>query len=543
MSSFKIILLSCFIVFQCIVSIAQQQPKKGQPTGDLKLAEENFRKRNFKSALGEYLILVKKDPGNEKYNYRIGTCYLNTDIDKKEAITYFEKIQNSTSEAETKYLLARSYQYAGRFDDAIKTFSLYKKEGRGSSENMKDADLQVQYCINAKELIKFPLNVTFENLGKNVNSEYPDYFPFVPDDESFLILNTKRPESGAWQNPDGSWGANIYFSKVKDGQYIKAKPLGRVINSQFGDEEAVGLSSSGDFLLVYFDNLQGTGDIYISKADKNRNFKEPIMLDEQINSFKGQEISASITADGNTIYFASTRSGSIGGSDIYVSRRLPTGSWSPAQNLGESINTAYNEDFPNISSDGKMLFFSSMGHTSMGGYDIFVAKWDENEQKFSGVKNIGFPINSPEDDMNFRISSTGKYGYISASKKGGFGDLDIYRVNFMDVDPDYTVIIGKVRSVDATRPVDSTNVSISVVDVGTDEEFGSYAPNPNSGRFVIILPPGKFKINTTVSGYIPYSETIQLFDKSSFKPLIEKNIMLVPSGGIKPLPTPTPNKK
>ena len=534
--------LFIFFHLSVLLSFSQGVIKKGKATGDIKVADENFRNGNYAGALDEYLILVSKDPGNEKYNYRIGVCYLNTDIEKTKALSYFEKIKSKTSEAEIKYLLAKSYQYAYKFDEAINLFNEYLKDKKGSNENLKDAVLEVQFCYNAKELMKYPLNVEFENLGKNINSEYPDYFPFIPGDESFLIFNTKRPEAGAFQNPDGSWGANIYFSKVKDGQYIKAKPLGRVINSQYGDEEAVGLSSSGDYLLVYFDNLQGEGDIYISKADKNRNFKEPIMLDEQINSVKGQEIAASITGDGNTIYFASTRSGGLGGSDIYVCRRLPNNLWGPAQNLGPEINTQFNEDFPNISADGNLLFFSSMGHTSMGGYDIFVSKYDSLEKTFTGVKNVGYPINTPEDDMNFRLSSTGKYGYISARRKDGFGDLDIYRVNFLDVDPYYTVVTGRIRSSDVSKPVDSVHVLISVIDVQTGEPFGNYTPNPQTGKFVVALPPGKFTIIAEISGFSKYSETVIIQDKSSYKPLIEKDIVMMPEGW-KPSPPATPPKK
>jgi len=533
-------LFICFCLLFAVCCFSQAIQKKPKATGEPKLAEEYFKNGNFEGALDEYLILIKKEPDNEKYNYRIGVCYINTDIDKTKAISYFEKIQNTGTEPETKYLLGRGYQYAYKFDEAVKTLNAYRKDGKGSSENLKDVEAQVQYCINAKELMKYPVNVSFENLGKNINSEYPDYFPFVPADESFLIFNSKRPESGAFQYPDGTWGANIFFAKVKEGQYIKAKPLGRVINSVYGDEEAVGLSSSGDYLLIYFDNMDGSGDIYISKADKSRNFKEPMILDEQINSSRGHEIAASISTDGNSIYFASTRPGGLGGSDIYICRRLPNGKWSPPQNLGAEVNTPYNEDFPNISPDGKTLYFSSMGHTSMGGYDIFFAKWDESTLKFTGAKNIGYPVNSPEDDMNFRVSASGKYGYLSARRKDGFGDLDIYRLDFLDVDPDYTVFVGKVVSADPTKPVDSVNVFISVTDVKTGDEFGSYMPNPNSGRYVIILPPGKFSIHTEIPGFEKYSATVQVLDKSSFKPIVEKNIRLVPEGGVT---APPPNKK
>jgi hypothetical protein len=181
-----------------------------------------------------------------------------------------------------------------------------------------------------------------------------------------------------------------------------------------------------------------------------------------------------------------------------------------------------------------------MGHTSMGGYDIFFSQWDEKENKFSEPKNLGYPINTPEDDMNFRVSANGKYGYLSARKKDGFGDLDIYRLNFLDVDPDYTVITGKVRSADVSKPVDSVNVFISVTDAKTGDEFGNYMPNPNSGRYVIILPPGKFTFNTEIPGYQKYSEPVQVLDKSSFKLQMEKNIMLVPEGGMSASP---PKKK
>ena len=144
--------------------------------------------------------------------------------------------------------------------------------------------------------------------------------------------------------------------------------------------------------------------------------------------------------------------------------------------------------------------------------------------------------------MNFRISATGKYGYLSARRKDGFGDMDVYRINFMDVDPDYTVLSGKVKSTDPSKPVDSTHVFIAVTNVITGEEFGNYMPNPNTGKYVIILPPGRFSIATEIPGYKPYSETVQIFDKSSFKPAMEKNIILVPEGYVAPKPV-SPGKK
>lgn len=528
MSKFKPLFLVIGLVF-CCISSHSQGIKKYVPSGDEKKGDEFFKLNNYKAALEEYKIIAEKDPSNEKINYRIGVCYLNTDLDKREAAKYLERIKDSSTEKEFKYLLGRAYQFVYRFDDAITMFDEFKSEGKGSSDNLKDADLQIKCCLTAKEMIKYHMNVEFENLGKFINSEYPDYYPFVPKDESFIIFNSKRPESGSLPYEDGTWGANIFFAKVKNGEFYKAKPIGRMINSPYGDEEAVGLSASGEYLLLYFDNMEGAGDIYISQSNRSKVFGAPKMLDDQINSMKGQEISASISNDGDVIYFASTRSGGFGGSDIWVCRRLPDGKWSPAQNLGEGVNTPYNEDFPNISPDGKTLYFSSMGHASMGGYDIFSAHLDEENNVFLDPKNIGYPLNTPDDDMNFRISDNGKYGYMSARRDSGFGDLDIYRVDFLDVEPEYTVLVGKVRSSDPALPVDSSNIFISVIDVTSGDEYGSYMPNPITGQFVIILPPGKFRIMTDVPGYEPYNQPVHILGKTAYKPLIDRNIILTPA--------------
>ncbi|HCQ28669.1 MAG TPA: hypothetical protein DIU39_00170, partial [Flavobacteriales bacterium] len=248
-------------------------------------------------------------------------------------------------------------------------------------------------------------------------------------------------------------------------------------------------------------------------------------LPKEINS-KYTEIAAAISPDGNAIYFASHRPGGYGGVDIYVSRKLPNGKWAKAQNLGPTINTAFDEDFPNISPDGKTLYFSSKGHTSMGGYDIFKASWDPVKRIWVGVKNIGYPINTPEDNMNFRISENGRTGYISAVRADTKGDLDIYSVTFNEVEPKYTVLKGYIYATDSTQKI--TEVYISVVDNETGEVFGEYLPNPNTGRYVMILPPGNYNLLIEADGYSPIEEDFEVYGKSSFRTEINKNYYLKP---------------
>lgn len=494
---------------------------------DAKSANDKFQNGNFEDALDDYLTLLESDDKNEKYNYRVGVCYLNTNINKAKAVPYLEIVTRLPKyEPDAMYLLGRAYHFSNRFDDALKAYNKFKEVGKGSEENLKDVDREIQNCYNAKELLKFPLDVSFENLGKNVNSAFPDYYPFVPVDESYLVFNSRRAEGGAMRGIDGYYTAGIYIAKVKDGKYLKAKSIGPPINTGEGDEEVIGLSANGDYLLLYYDNLQGVGDIYLSQADKRKVYKRPEILSDRINSARGYEISASITNDGNTIYFASDRPGGLGGTDIYISKKLPTLEWSEPLNLGPAVNTPFDEDFPNITSDGKTLYFSSKGHTSIGGYDIFKTEWDEAEKSWKGTKNIGYPINSTMDDMNFRLSANGRHGYISALRDGGLGDLDIYRVTFNETEPRYSIIKGSITSADTTKKISYSDVFITVYDDKSNDIIGNYLPNPNSGKYVIIVPPGVYKMTVEVPGFKTVSEKLNVLDKISFKTEVEKNISL-----------------
>ncbi len=495
-------------------------------------AQQKLIQGNFEGALDDYLSLREEDPKNDSYNYNIAICYLNTNINKSKAIPYLETITRKPKyDPNALYLLARAYHYAYRFDDAIKTYTSFKQIGRGTIENLKDVDRQIQFCINAKELIKFPVNVTFENLGSNVNSPYADYYPFVPNDESFIIYNSRRQEAGAEQvKEDGTYPPAVYISKETSGVFAKAKRFEAPIVKKEGEQEVIGLSGSGDVMLLYYNNNKGVGDIYITTGDKGKNYKTPEKLSENINS-SAEEIAACINNDGTILYFASDRSGGVGGTDLYVSNKLPNGIWGPAQNLGPEINTPYNEDFPNISPDGKILFFSSNGHTTMGGYDIFKAEKDPATQKFTNPTNMGYPVNTPEDDYNFRMAANGRFGYMAALREGGLGDLDIYRVTFNDVDPQYSVVLGDIVSADSTQKLNFIDVFITVNNDKTNELVGTYLPNPHSGRFIMILAPGStYDVTIEATGFKTINEKITILDKSSYRFEIKKDIKLNPEG-------------
>lgn len=487
-------------------------------------AANKMKVGNYEDALTDYLQLLNEDSRNESYNYNVGVCYLNNSMNKSKAVPYLEIVtRKEKHDPNADYLLGRAYQYANRFDDAVLAFKKFKADAKGTVFNLVDADLQIQHCINAKELMKFPVDVMFQNLGSNINSEYSDYYPFVTSNESFLIYNTKRPEKNAEKMENGNYNNSIYISRVINGEYMKASPIGAPINSGNAGMEVIGLSETGDNILLYMPEGLGKGNIYISKLDVQGVYGKPEKLDAKINA-AGDEIVASISSDGNTLYFASSRKGGMGGTDIYICKKLGK-KWSEPMNAGKEINTPYDEDFPNISPDGKILYFSSKGHTSMGGYDIFKSSFDETTNTYTSPKNIGYPINTTDDDMNFRISKNGKYGYIASAKNGGQGDFDIYRVTFNEVESDYSVVIGGISAKDGSE-INYSDVFISVNDNITKELMGNYLPNPATGRFVVILPPGKYQMLIDAPGYKPVKKNIEVFDKVSYQAEINMNIEL-----------------
>ena len=505
--------LAIFFVFVAGSLLSQNgDVKKQELEADIKLKAENYEE-----ALEDYLQLLTIDPKNELYNYNAGVCYLNTNINKAKAVPYLELvIRKEKHNPNADFLLGRAYQYANRYEDAISSFNKFKELAKGNYENLANVEKEIQYSINAKELIKFPVNVIFQSLGTSVNSPFADYYPFVTESESYIVFNSKRPvKKDALKMDNGQYKNSIFISKVENGVYTEAKLIGEPVCEGNSGEEVIGMNAEGDILLIYKSDFKGSGKIYITKMNANGGFTKPELLPSPINS-SGDEIAACISNDGNTVYFASDRKGGFGGTDIYSCTKLPTGKWGDPRNCGVGVNTPMNEDFPNLSPDGKTLFFSSKGHASMGGYDIFKASYDESQHRFFNPRNLGYPVNTSYDDLNFRISKSGKYGYVASVRGGGNGDYDIYRVSFNDTEQDYTVLIGQLVSRDQS-PIEYRDVIITINDITTKELIGNYFPNPANGRSIMILPPGKYILTVEAPGFKNTTMPIEILDKSSYQ--------------------------
>ena len=499
----SVVILAAFTAFGCAVADGQSTK---QPSGKSKYidpgeAKEHFNHGNFLWAMPVYKQLLKQEPNNPEYNYKLGLCYLNTNINKSLAIPYLEKARELNKTDKTIiYNLGLAYQYASKFDDAIKAYTDYLKGAMGKDK--EKGEHQIETCENGREFVKHPLNVTFENLGKDINSEFADYYPFVSEDESVLAFTTRRKENlGGKVEVDGYYSSDIWISKKVNGVWAKPTNIGPPIDTRY-DEQVVSMSADGTSIIIYMDRIDSLGNIYQSKwTDKG--FKKMVKLTANVNS--DFETSGSIAPDGNTIFFASKREGGFGETDIYMARKLPNGQWAKAQNLGKTINTIYKEDFPEIAPDGKTLYFSSQGHEGMGDFDLFKAVWDEENNTWTIPVNLGYPINSVGDDRCISFTKDNKVAYISALRpEEGFGDLDIYKVTFHD-DKNVT-LHNYIRTSDSSKTIEA---SVSILDMSVKPNEADpyiYTPNPKTGKFISVLAPGKYQITITSKGYKTYTK-------------------------------------
>ncbi|MDQ3190727.1 MAG: tetratricopeptide repeat protein, partial [Bacteroidota bacterium] len=298
----KIILL-CLAVVLFLPAAAQYRAKK-EP--NVKDARDNFSRGNYSAALKEYSDLLKADPKNSIYHYKIAICYLNTNTDKTKAVEHLEFVsKQSKFDKQALFELGKAYHHSYRFDEAIEMFKKYKDEMGNKSTAVDEADKYIAFCYNAKELMKFPLDVSFENLGKEINTEFPDYYPFISDDENVLVYTSRRKGNiGGFETIDGFYTSDIYQSKEKAGAWTKARNMGSNINTD-GDDEAISVSSDGSYIFIYSENAFEYGDILVSyKKGKSHQRRE--LLDQNINS-NSLEVAGSISPDGNILLFSSDR--------------------------------------------------------------------------------------------------------------------------------------------------------------------------------------------------------------------------------------------
>jgi len=498
--------------------------KKSGKNLQLEKANKEFQKGNYLIALPLYASEYQKEPENLNTKYKLGICYLHTRINHLEALDILRECSlNPKIDPEVHKFLGRAYMLNNRLDEAIVCFNRYSTL---LPKQYIDANYYLQQCKNAQALLSLPASATFQNMGKSINSPFPDYNPLVNKDESILVFTSRRKENigGKVVEMDGYRNSDIYYSEMINNKWNTARNAGRLINTSL-DEEAVSISADGKEIIVYIDHIDKYGDLYFSRRNTGTiEFTKMTAFDKLIN--KNIETSGCQNEEGDVLFFA-RRLTVNSTSDLYMCRKLPTGNWSQALKLPEPINSSHNEDSPFLSFDGETLYFSSDGLNSMGGYDLFKCKWNKEANTFSSPENLGCPINSTDDERSISVTLNNDLAYISAFRPNGFGDLDIYRVKFNDDDPVSRVYSGRVILGDSLSANQELNVVVNILasNVLSGKEY-NFVPSSNTGKYVMTLPDGLYKIETTAEGYETLEEEMQVSDSGKLQIEYNKTIFL-----------------
>ena len=528
---------------------------------NLKIGNDFYEKGPifYKDALQYFERANEFNPNNALLNLKLGNCYLSS-VYKFKALEPLEKAikLNPNIDPLVHYLLGKAYHLNMDFDKAITSYSKYQKTAMTNPNPMamQNLKLNIDQCYNAKEIVKNPIRVFIDNLGENINTEYNEYGAVISADESVLIFTARRPNStGGKIDPSlNETFEDIYISeRLADGSWSKSINMAEPVNTNNHDSNS-GLSADGQKFLIYL-GRNNNGDLFESELEGST-WGKPKDMGKNINTKEFHESSACYTPDGNAVYFVSDKYGGFGDHDIYISYKDEKGRWGKAENLGPTINTMHSEEGVYMHPDGKTLYFSSQGHNSMGGFDIFKSVLNSDTKVWSKPFNIGYPVNTTDDDVFFVISASGKHGYYTSSVgEGGLGLRDLYVVTFLG--PEKPMVLNNEDNLLASiaAPVKETVIAplvvvreaqltllkgvitdaltkevleaeIEIVDNATSKVIATFKSNSATGKYLVSLPAGKnYGIAVKKEGYLFHSENFDIPNTAAFQ-TVEKDIEL-----------------
>ncbi len=495
----------CMILMVHAVSLA------GQSKSDLRelfvSAEGDMLFEDYPEALPKYLSLLQMFPENFNLYYRIGQCYLNTPGEKDKSIPWLEtaaghinpsyragRLRETGVPYDVLYMLANAYRIANDFDRALETYELFLREVDTEKYDTALVRFQMQTCDNARIMMRKPVSVVDANLGGTINERFSEFNPVVSADEKTLLFTRELQFYDA-----------IFWSRKINGNWTDPVNL----TPQLGvdqDYYTSSLSPDGRTLLMYRVDTYD-GNIYMSRL-QGEAWSEVEKLNGNINT-RYWESHATISSDGKKIYFTSNRKESIGGLDIFVSARDSSGHWGPAVNLGPGINTVYNEETPFLARNDSTLFFSSRGHFNMGGYDIFRSDLGE-DGKWSTPVNVGYPLNTTDDDLFFTPVGRGDRGFFARFADDGFGRMDLYSCDiYSDLNPRNFIVTGRAAVSNLLTEFPQP-VKVTAVNSNDAAKMIKALTNPVTGLYSLFLPHGTYNINYDSEEALPESLEIEL---------------------------------
>lgn len=510
----KEISLFCLVLFFTMVSASAQDKKT------LADADHYFSVRSYDVALPKFLEAIKAGEKDPMVYYKTGICYQKSpETDEQiKSIPYFEYALKNGKDlpAVLYYDLGMIYLKDENMSKAIENFTKFKEvSSKADKKSIAMADEALQTCNNAVALMSVPRNFKVTHFNSIINSKYTEYNPVVSADESIMAFTALRPNTGKTRTGD-KFIEEIYITYNSNGSWSEPKVIPLAHDYNVG---TAGLSPDGQKMLIFMGGAVDPGSLFqITKSGET--WSKPSLITPTLNTPKYLESTASITPDGKVVYFASDRMGGQGGLDIFKTTLQANGSWSAPVNLGPEVNSKANEDAPFIHPDQRTLFFTSDGHNTMGGRDIFVTRLNDN--KWTHPENMGYPVNTTVNDNYFTLIADGTRAYFSSDRKGGMGGQDIY---FIDLPPEsanipLTMIKGKILNAETGKPMPT---KIYLIDNETNKKLDFvYDPDPETGTYLIILPPAKnYDMVIESEGFLPYTLNINVPNQTYFYELYQ----------------------
>ncbi len=506
--------------------------------------------QNFKSAQSPLEEANRFNPKNAKLNYMLGFTWLMFDPTNNATLQYFETALELglNNEPDQFFWMAWAYHLNSKWDDAIKYYRTHlnslQKKPKVIIAALDDVKKKMEECEVGKSLSENPQRVFVDNLGSNVNSAFPDYGPSITTDEETVFFTSRRPNSigGKRDESDNGYFEDVYSSVKVAGKWQLAKQLSKNVNTEYHDAVS-GLSPDGSKLYVFRSSYEDGGDLYESTLF-GLDWEEAVRMNKNINT-KYHESSVSLSFDGRHLFFVSSKESGYGDRDIYSCEIAVNGDWGLSKNMGPEINTKYGEEAVFMHPDGVTLYFSSKGHNTMGGYDIF--KTTMVNGKWQKPENLGYPINGPDDDVFFVVSGSGNRAYFAASKAGGYGDYDLYKITFLGPEKQpllnsqdqllamvdnpinnlktdkavevkssrLTILKGVILDEKTEKPLEST---IELIDNVKNSVLATFQSNASTGKYLVTLPSGKnYGVSVKSKGYLFHSENIDLPEATEFQ--------------------------
>jgi len=535
-SGVKILLFRLQLLTLFFFSLAASAQSSKELKNIFAQAESYFLYEEYELANPLYILL--DTPDNLNIKYKIGTCYLNIQGEKVKAIPYLEEaVKNASYDSKTEsftekkapldayFSLAKAYMINNELEKGLNTLQTFNNLSRGSEikgamKNLEFVDQQIQACKNAIKFEETPVVFSKRLLGGGFSQGSINENPAVSFDGNSIVYTERR----------GMVNAILYSRKERG---VWQSPIDITAMIKAGEDcSSCSLNKDGSELFLY-KNDGYDGNIYSSTLI-NGTWTPIKKLNKNINT-KFYESHASISSDGKKLYFTSNRDGGAGGLDIYVSEKDASGDWGPAVNLGNTINTPYNEDTPFITDNDSVLYFSSEGHNSMGGFDNF--KSVRQGTAWKTPSNLGFPINSTDDDKFFQPLNGGKNAYYSITTDYKKKDIFFIGMGNTDVNQSYE-IMGKYNLSDTIIPFDK-KYSIHLVNKSSGDTVDVGYPNKYTGHYSFIVTPGSYRLIYMGFGYLTQSrDTSVLQDNPSLSIVMDATMEKDTSVIIKPVETP-----